>query len=231
MAPLLNASQFPLGDSAALSTLVNSKNELGNDSAPLFQVTAWATCDGIRSHCFKESKVEDVTRYDPSDELASSACYQAWFEPARGLKRKGYNQPTADATVRNSWSTAALNAQLESTEEYSVPLTNFDGGEAKFYGLGIQTVDNALFVEYATDPQADYGKFKSRSYEAVGVLTVFSFLFFSLFAAGVDSEEERIAPMAMVAMLVVLVVATVYRAVRVPGLIPGDAGYFSIVAE
>jgi hypothetical protein len=66
MAPLLNATQYPLGDSAALRTLIDSnKKNLDKDGRPLFEVTAWATCDGIRSHCFQGSKttVGNVTRY------------------------------------------------------------------------------------------------------------------------------------------------------------------------
>jgi hypothetical protein len=238
IAPLLNATQYPLGDSAALRTLIDSKNDLGKDGQPLLEVTAWAACDGIRSHCFQKSKntVDNVTRYEPSDELANSACYKSWFEPARGLKRKGYNHQGSQEqkgdgqlVIGNSWSIAAANAQLGSSEEYTVRLTEGDGGVVKFYGMGITTAGSALFVDYPTDPEADYQKFKDRVYEAVGVLTALCFIFFCIFGLALCFDTDEMLGPATVLMLGVLIVATIYRAIRVPGLVPGDAGYHSIV--
>jgi hypothetical protein len=123
---------------------------------------------------------------------------------------------------------AASNALTKTDETYTVLLSETDRTVSHFYGLGIKTQDQALFVEYPTDPDADYELFKGRVYEAVGVLSAMCFAFFALGFIGIAFGEEHehgvFGPGYLVPMFGVLVVATIYRAVRVPGLLPGDGG-------
>jgi hypothetical protein len=86
-----------------------------------------------------------------------------------------------------------------------------------------QTVVKALFVDYPTDPEADYLTFKGRVWEAVGVLTTFCFVFCLCLVACFVLADEGSGYTAATVMLGVLVVATIYRALRVPGLTPGAA--------
>jgi hypothetical protein len=51
IAPLVNATEFPVG-SAAVGTLINSAyNSLDTAGKPAIQITAWAACDGLKTHC------------------------------------------------------------------------------------------------------------------------------------------------------------------------------------
>jgi hypothetical protein len=148
---------------------------------------------------------------------------------------------------------AASNALTKANETYTVdkqasprPRNNFVS-DREFYGLGIKTQDQALFVEYPTDPDVDYEVFKGRAYEAVAVLSSMCFVFFALgyrmFVVGGDLEiavggDVWVIPnvggcggFGWWVMFPVLVAATVYRAMRVPGSIPGDYGYHSIIGS
>jgi len=208
----------------------------------------------VQTHCVKPAvSPGNVTRYVASDELAASECYKRWFEPAKGVKRKGYNIVSESvgagglfnaqgkdnpAVALNPWAQAAYHALLDKDTQYDIYMNDnaahsqdsyaaANGDVERFYGLGISTVAQALFVEYPNDPLLDYQNFEDRVYEAVCVLTPLCVVFFALLAAAYLDWIDWC--LAVCPIMTVLIAATVYRAQRVPGMLPGDGGFHTIV--